>query len=468
VWFTESGTRGVIGRITPAGLITEFEVAGEVSGDLADITTGADGRVWFAEPSANKIARFEPPPLTVVVSGDQVGTVTSVGGEIDCGFKCTHRMTTGAKFTLTANPGTDAIFTGWFGGGCAGTSPCTVNSATTVTATFQRLHNVVFVTSTTTAPGDFKGLSGADEICRGRAAAGRLSGNYVAWLSTSTVNAKERLFAARGWIRPDGRPFADTVDDIVNGRIYYPPNVDESGQQVPDVRVAEVATGTWLDGLRDPWNTAYCGDWNDSAGSVEAGDAFGGTFLWTASQTKSCSQPLRLYCFGVDDATALAPARVDGRVAFVSYYGVSAGAGVAAADTLCQTEAGAHGLPGSYRALLATTYSPAAQRFSTAGAPWVRPDGIPITATAASLSDASLLAPFTQDAGGAYYGARLVWTGATGAADTTTLSSTCSDWTDSVNGAGLVGRTGTASHVFFYSGSGIACSGAQAVHCLQQ
>jgi hypothetical protein len=314
-------------------------------------------------------------------------------------------------------------------------------------------------------------LSGADAICRDRAAAGWLDGNYVAWLSTNTVNAVERLFGARGWIRPDGRPFADTVNDIVHGRIYYPPSIDESGQEVPDIGVAEVATGTGSDGVRAPLGWPYCGDWTDSsAGSVEAGDPFGGSRLWTTSQTKSCTQALRLYCFGVDDAAALTPARVvDGRVAFASYYGVAAGAGVAGADTLCQTEAGAHGLPGSYRALVATQFSRAVERFSTAGAPWVRPDGIPITATATSLSDVTtLLAPVTQTADGVYFGGGYVWTGATGVTAFATSASNCSDWMDSVNGAGMVGMTGTASQLYFYAGMSVACSGGLRVYCLQR
>ena len=45
LWFTESGGYGKIGRITPAGAFTEFNVANGPYG----ITTGPDGALWFTE-----------------------------------------------------------------------------------------------------------------------------------------------------------------------------------------------------------------------------------------------------------------------------------------------------------------------------------------------------------------------------------------------------------------------------------
>jgi len=47
VWFTESGA-GKIGRIAPDGTITEFAVQGFLPGPYA-ITTGPDGNVWFTQ-----------------------------------------------------------------------------------------------------------------------------------------------------------------------------------------------------------------------------------------------------------------------------------------------------------------------------------------------------------------------------------------------------------------------------------
>src|SRR5436309_8965746 len=70
IWFAE--VSGVIGRITSAGVITEF--ASDLirdSGPFA-ITAGPDGNLWFTEFFGNKIAQFTPaavvtefPPLPI-------------------------------------------------------------------------------------------------------------------------------------------------------------------------------------------------------------------------------------------------------------------------------------------------------------------------------------------------------------------------------------------------------------------
>ena len=78
--------------------------------------------------------------------------------------------------------------------------------------------NIAFVTSTSVQISTLGGHLGADALCAQRAEAGGLPSNtYVAWLSTSTVDAKTRLAGARGWVRPDGLPFADTLESPRGG-----------------------------------------------------------------------------------------------------------------------------------------------------------------------------------------------------------------------------------------------------------
>ena len=57
---------------------------------------------------------------------------------ITCGATCSASFASGTTVTLTARPAAGSAFTGWTGGGCSGTEPCTVtvSAATTVTATF--------------------------------------------------------------------------------------------------------------------------------------------------------------------------------------------------------------------------------------------------------------------------------------------------------------------------------------------
>src|SRR5215211_2458302 len=118
--------------------------------------------------------------------------------------------------------------------------------------------NVVFLTSSQVAPGALGGLTGADDLCAQMALSGGLDGRYVAWLSTPTEHAIDRLAGARGWVRRDGLPFADTTSDIAAGKIFYPPSLDEAGTET----YARVATGT--DGMGHTLGfMTDCGEWTN-------------------------------------------------------------------------------------------------------------------------------------------------------------------------------------------------------------
>ncbi len=74
--------------------------------------------------------------LTVLKSGTGSGTVS--GGPIDCGAICEGVVDPGTVVTLVAVADPGSSFTGWSGGGCAGTGSCqvTMDAAKTVTSTF--------------------------------------------------------------------------------------------------------------------------------------------------------------------------------------------------------------------------------------------------------------------------------------------------------------------------------------------
>ena len=71
IWFSEFHA-SKIGRITPAGVVTEFALPRPDSGP-GDITAGADGNMWFVELSGTMDGR--------VVDGNRVGPHHD-GGEI--------------------------------------------------------------------------------------------------------------------------------------------------------------------------------------------------------------------------------------------------------------------------------------------------------------------------------------------------------------------------------------------------
>jgi uncharacterized repeat protein (TIGR02543 family) len=74
----------------------------------------------------------------VNTTGAGGGTITSSPAGIACNSTCTATHPNGTRVALTADPASDYIFTGWYGGGCSGTKTCIVNvaNATTVTAVF--------------------------------------------------------------------------------------------------------------------------------------------------------------------------------------------------------------------------------------------------------------------------------------------------------------------------------------------
>lgn len=297
--------------------------------------------------------------------------------------------------------------------------------------------NRAFVTSTTHVLGALGGLAGADAICNQRAAAAGLDGTYVAWLSSSTATAASRLANASGWVRTDGKPFAKSRGDLLAGRLLYPLELDETGTRLL------VPAEDRLLGTGDGSVSSTCGDWASLDGDVMAGLFTRVGRRWTQAGVKGCKTPSRLYCLGVDRDSPYTVSPVAGRKAFVSKDGsYKPDLGLAAADALCASEAASAGLAGTFRALLATSSASAISRFDAGGAPWVRLDGMPLSATAAILAagDAIDTPVFIDVDGTAPAVGDFLWTG--GGAVNVAHADTCNDWMSTAAGVmGGAGRT---------------------------
>ena len=331
--------------------------------------------------------------------------------------------------------------------------------------------NIVFVTSTTYAPGSLGGLAGADDLCAQRALAGGLDGTYVAWLSTTTMNARDRLAGSRGWVRVDGLPFVDRVDDLIAGRVWYPPRVDELGVELSMSSDQRVISGTQSDGTTYTAGTlTTCSDWTvPLAGDhAQGGDANGTSHYWTQWLDVNCDQPARLYCFGVGRQGPVGVVPTPGRLAFLSSPW-NPGLGRVDADAHCQSEADAASLGGTFLALLPVAGSAASARFDTGGAPWVRVDGVPVFAAATDLTSIRLATALNRFADGSpdpIGGFPRVWTGH-GTPNGAPATAPCQDWFSS----DLFESTGCGEEHFaspmFFTGCGSACSEPHHLYCLQ-
>lgn len=159
----------------------------------------------------------------------------------------------------------------------------------------------VFVTTTASYTGNLGGLNGADQKCVDEAntSSARLcgsadcpTGSWKAWLSTGTINARDRLTDSE-YRRLDGTIIANDKVDLTNGNIANPINIQPDGTSLSGFN--GVWTGTNGSGLL---SIGHCNNWtiNDSSntgwGSTERTNN-----SWTDIGTTSCSSSHRLYCF---------------------------------------------------------------------------------------------------------------------------------------------------------------------------
>jgi hypothetical protein len=331
--------------------------------------------------------------------------------------------------------------------------------------------NLVFVTSTQPLAGSLGGIAGADAVCSERATASGLPGTYVAFVSTSTTNAIDRIAGARGWIRVDGLPFADTPADIAAGHIFYPVGLDESGAFTRTYAVtASDATGHFDgNGCSDFTSTV------ETQCTIGYTRATGSEGIVDPHVLGLCDFGASLYCFGVSQSLALVPpAPLSGLRVFVSTPW-QPGGGLASADARCAADAAAAGWTGTFRAMLATATATAASRFTSSSGPVVRADGVPVAADVVTLMSGALETSIDLSATGAVANDVDVWAGAF---SPTQLPSgaynACTSWTSTSSTAlAPVGHAAEADVGFFGVdatgfGDNIACSMALPVYCLEQ
>ena len=244
--------------------------------------------------------------LTVTQSGTGDGSVA--GGGINCPGTCSALVNYGTTVTLAAAPSmadaTASRFTGWSGSGCGGIGGCsiTMTANATVNAAFTLLPNYMFVTSSM-QNGNLGGLGGADSICKDRASAANLPGTYVAYLSAGgsmAIDAPKRVGNATGWIRVDGRPVMNSIDQMHLGTMVNPPSLTEGGADVGNTQFTTVWTGTNTQGTLQSVCGGTAAPWGALGGEAHIGLATTTTSAAVIVGSNGCSTLQRLYCLGID------------------------------------------------------------------------------------------------------------------------------------------------------------------------
>jgi len=407
---------------------------------LASRVVAALGPALLLADSIGCVA-IDPNAELCAVGG--VDCACTQGGACDVGLSCVAGTCIGPGGTSTDAP-TSSSETIDPSESSTAPGDSSDGGSTTADTTPASHANLAFVTSSAYTAGALGGLAGADAICQGHADAAGHSGTYRAWLSLPGEDARDRIGDARGWVRPDGAPLAIDLPQIIEGRFFHPPVLDENGTfAAPNF----IWTGTVDDGTANSLDGfGVCGGWttDEATGFAWIGDLGAGPGWWTAYGSQPCTGSARLVCLGVDQQHELVVEPVPGRLAFVSAGYVAPTEGRAAADALCQAEAAAAGDDGSFLALMAVPGEAPADRFDLGGAPWVRADGVPVFPDGDPFGD-TLATPFVFDALGNATTLAIGWAGSYGAQDPGDDLSSCTGWTANTGNAGMF----STIHIFW-------------------
>jgi hypothetical protein len=382
---------------------------------------------------------------------------------INCGATCAETVDYGTVVTLTATPATGSMFTGWAGGGCAGTSTCTttVLAAASVTATFTLQMFTLTVTplgtgtGTVTGTGIACGSTCSETVDYGTVitltAAMAAGSNFTGWggacsgTSTCTVTMDMARTVTATFVANVTLTAAKTgtgAGTITGGSIDCGGTCSES-----------VAPGTMVTLTAMP----------DSA--LPTASSFDGWSGGGCSGTGNCTVTVNAA------TTVTATFTLLPNIMFVTSTTQNGTlGGLAGADGICQGLADGKGVKGTFVAYLSTATINAPARVGSATG-WVRPDGKPVMNDITEMSAGTLFNPPSVMENGIEVtpSSALAWTGTS---KTGVYANTCSEptagppvpWTGTIGTANMGLATSTMSNVIMTDATG--CAAAFRLYCL--
>jgi hypothetical protein len=418
--------------------------------------------------------------LTAVGIAGTTGMVAPDPVGASCGTGC-FSYTAGQRVTIMAVAQTPALFVAW-SDDCVdqgATCTLTLSGDKAITGHFRPNLNIMFVSDGEMVPAEIgRDLARADAFCARSAARAFVGGsNWKAWLATTTTDAAAHVGRSTpGWIRVDGRPFAVSMNDLLAGKVLFPPRITEFNQS----RSVRYSSVTGADGTGAAISNGTCGDWT-SSGTAYVGEVTDTTNHWTYDSMvpgNSCgNSSYSVYCFENDDGMAAVTAPLvppNGRHAFVSRTMWLPGGGIEAADAVCQSDAAAAGLANStdYLSLLDATVSATdPTRVRLTGQPWYRLDGAQLVATATDLAAPAadkMLTALNVSSIGEYLADLSVWSGGHLVSSRASVFPNCTNWTSSAATDGAVAGLVYVSTSQWWTGSGQTCNVPLNLYCFER
>lgn len=143
------------------------------------------------------------------------------------------------------------------------------------------------------------GVAGADARCAAEAEAAGRRGEHLAWVSVDDLSPDARFTREGGpWVLADGSVVAEGWDDLVDGTLSHPIDLDATGTPIDDMLAVWTNTdwnGQALAGDCQGWTSmafadaGIFGDFRD--------DAFGQWTAWGNPTPFPCENTFHLYCF---------------------------------------------------------------------------------------------------------------------------------------------------------------------------